>query len=163
MKRPVVFIALLLFGCADLPQHQPRYTLSQAHLDCVHAAVPFDFYSGCIQSKMQNYAPEWPLDPDADLIRFYFNWTADAGRLVTNDEQARTGAEQASVLLQRLVELSRQRKNAPRPIDWNAALAGFALMQSANQPPPPPAPNAPVTCTTYPTNRVTGQTSTVCH
>lgn len=152
MRRTLALLLLLLAAC-ETPPRTPQYTLTQAHADCL--AVPFDFFSGCVQSKMQDNAPEWVVGPDADLIQVYYSWTSAAGQRVTHGELDELVAQtQATNLLNRLVMISRQRKNAPKPIDWGAALAGFALMNAASQPGPT------IVCRTVDTGL--GTTTTTC-
>lgn len=167
MKKTVLLVCLLLTGCVEMRQDSviPPYNLVMAENDCAAVGAPFELLSGCIQTKLQERAPEWVIGPDADLLRIYFGWLASAGEQVSHGTLLESDARiQARQLKDRLRAIHAQRDTVARQQALNNALVGLALIQaSIPQVAPLPVPAPPVQCTTYRTNPVTGQTQTVCN
>lgn len=145
MTRTMLLVVVLIFpACVSTPSRPQPYNLVMAQNDCAAQGAPFALLSGCLQSQMQQHAPEWVIGRDADLLGVYFSWLSAAGNRVAVGQMAEEDARrQSSELLIRLRAIDSQRQAtvqaAARQRAITNALTGFALM---NQPPQagPPSP-----------------------
>lgn len=165
-----ILACLLLSGCAtqtwDPAIQKPYRSIPEVERHCL-AHEGFGEFASCMQNTVTVTWPDWESDRDGPLIQTYFAWIQAAVKRVDErsmtEAEARTGAIE---LRTRLTQIANASTQAARPtFDYSTFLTGLALLEMS-QPQraysPTPAPAGPITCTQYPTNRITGQTQIAC-
>jgi hypothetical protein len=166
MKRTIVIACLALVGCQATQDgmrrsfgkvFKPDYSIEHFEAQCADA--PFPSLGGCLRTKLSSDNRAWQSARNGDLAGVYVAWLEAAGAHVADGSMSEPDARLGMALLKsRWRDIESQRKTntaVTNAAQMQSALAGLALMNSA-QPPP----STPIVCNT---TSLGGVTQTRCN